>query len=261
MRRISFLLGWLVLSACENLTYSTNKNLPSVSYQDAVLVQSPSQKMLEAYYCPTVLPLGSYVCPPMFGPIPSIDQMQIAFDLRFLAKNPNHFPIPVAEMLTAVTIFPDQSNQKLGAVCVVFCGADQPNCTGQPGPNSCISKSSDIKSLSDFQNAAVDLLVSKGISAALGEKPSFKMPEVVSDGEILITSRFSFGPDPMLNALEYLADQSIDQLGKGQDVTFEIPFEVEGTVWFDVGEGRVEVAFGPAIGSWVVPPSAITPEF
>src|SRR5919201_4182848 len=104
--------------------------LPTVSFQDAALVQAPSQQMMAAYYCPQVVPdpfgLTPTACAAAFGPVPTHEDLSVAFDLAFNVHNPNRFPIPVAEMLTAVTVFPGASSQQLGATCVVFCAADQP---------------------------------------------------------------------------------------------------------------------------------------
>ena len=249
------------------LTQTVKPLLPKVTYQDATLVQAPSRQMMAAYFCPLVVPdpfgvpgVAALACRQAFGPQPSPQQMAVAFDLRFAVDNPNHFPIPVAEMLTAATVFPAHTNTALGAACVVFCGANQPGCTGHPGPNSCRASSHDIHSVQDFQNAAVNFLISSGIHALAGQKPSFLMPQVVSDGHILLTARFAFGPDALLVTLREVAKQAISQLKSGQQVQFEIPYRLQGTVWFDVGSlGRVSVGFGPADGTWVIPTSSLVP--
>ncbi len=270
-------LALCALPACEFLT-QLEKNggqlaqgvkplLPKVTYQDATLVQAPSRPMMAAYFCPQVVPdpfgvpgVAALACRQAFGPPPSPQQMAVAFDLRFVVDNPNHFPIPVAEMLTAATVFPAHTNTALGAACVVFCGANQPGCTGHPGPNSCRASSHDIHSVQDFQNAAVNFLISSGIHALAGQKPSFVMPQVVSDGHIQLTARFSFGPDALLTTLREVAKQAIQQLKVGQQVQFEIPYRLQGTVWFDVGSlGRVAVGFGPADGKWLIPVASLAP--
>jgi len=238
--------------------------LPTVTYKSAELVQSPSQDMMAAYYCPQVVPdpfgWTTAACALSFGAAPPSSEMVVAFNLQFNVHNPNHFPIPVAEMLTAVTLFPGQSSQPLGTSCVVFCSPDEPGCTGQPGPESCTAKSGDIRSLEDFTNATANLIVASGVSLLEGQAPSFKMPEVVQDGEAAIEARLAFGADPMLQALEQLAYQSVDQLALGEPPTFTIPYRIEGTVWLDVGSlGRVAVGFGPVDGSWTIPTSELVP--
>lgn len=241
--------------------------LPSVVYQDAVLVEAPSKAMMAAYYCPQVVPdialpgSAALLCQQVFGAPPSPAQMRVSFDFQFKVKNPNRFPIPVAELLAAVMVFPDKTNQSLGAVCIAFCGADQPGCTGVPGPGACQSKATDIKSLADFQNAAVNLLIASGITALVGEKPSFVMPQVVQDAEINLIARFSFGPEPLLQVLREIAKQSYQQLRNRTTVEFVIPYRLEGSVWFDVGSlGRVAVGYGPAAGTWTIPTQALVPK-
>ncbi len=274
-RLLTALLALFLLSSCDFLR-QLQKNaapiaqgvkplLPKVTYQDATLVQAPSRQMMAAYFCPQVVPdpfgvpgVAALACRQAFGPQPTAQQMIVAFDLRFMVDNPNHFPIPVAEMLTAATVFPANTNTALGAACVVFCGANQPGCTGHPGPNSCRASSRDIRSVQDFQNAAVNFLIASGIHALAGQKPSFLMPQVVSDGHIQFTARFSFGPDALLTTLREVAKQAIGQLKSGQQVQFEIPYRLQGTVWFDVGSlGRVSVGFGPADGKWIIPTSSL----
>lgn len=277
MRKLLWLLPLLLLASCEYLAQLEQNSgalgqavkplLPKVTYQDATLVQAPSRTMMAAYFCPRVVPdpfgvpgVAALACRQAFGNPPSPQQMVVSFDLRFLVDNPNHFPIPVAEMLTAATVFPAHTNTALGAACVVFCGASQPGCTGHPGPNSCRSSSRDIHSLQDFQNAAVNFLIASGIHALQGQKPSFVMPQVVSDGHIQLTARFSFGPDALLTTLQQVAQQAIEQFKHNQQVVFEIPYRLQGTVWFDVGQlGRVAVGFGPADGKWTIPVNALAP--
>jgi len=242
--------------------------LPTVSFQGAELAESPSQAMMVAYFCPRVVPdpLGvpgsaALACQAAFGPAPPEAAMRVSFDLRFAIKNPNRFPIPVAELLAAVVVFPDKTNQSLGAVCLAFCGANQPGCTGAPGPGACTSKASDIKSIQDFGNAAASFLIAAGVAALAGGKLDFQMPQVVQDTEINLTARFSFGPLALLKVLEQVAKQSADQLAAGKSIAFTIPYRLEGGVWFDVGSlGRVAVGYGPVTGTWAIPTTAIVPK-
>ncbi|MBI5610998.1 MAG: hypothetical protein HY902_19155 [Deltaproteobacteria bacterium] len=259
-----------VLGGCEilqqvaeqNATSQTPPQMPSVAYQDAILVESPSKTMMAAYYCPQLVPDPTgLLCMGFFGVPPSPAQMRVSFDLRFKVQNPNHFPIPVAELLAATVVFPDKTNQSLGAACIAFCGADQPGCTGQPGPGACTAKTNDIKSADDFANAAAGFLVASGVTYLTGGKPSFAMPQVVQDGEITVTARFSFGPEALLGVLKQLAQQAVDQYAAGKTVEFIIPYRIEGGVWFDVGSlGRVALGYGPVDGTWTIPADQIIPK-
>ena len=278
MRRLLpvFALLLLCLPSCEFLQQAAQAAqqsqalkplMPTVTYQDAVLVQSPSQHMMSAYYCPQVVPdpfgvpgTAAAACSVAFGNPPLPEQMRVAFELHFLVKNPNHFPIPLAEVLTAALVFPDKTQQSLGAACVAFCGADQPGCTGAPGPDSCKMKATDIKTLDDFANATANFLIATGVAMVQGQQPSFVMPQVVADSEIVVKLRFSFGPDALLGVLKQLATQAIDQLSSGQDLVFTIPYRLQGSAWFDVGSlGRVALGWGPQDGVWTIPANAILP--
>lgn len=280
-QRAALVAGALLLAACAQLQQIAEDAamqqpgaqnvvaplLPTVAYQDAVLVEAPSKTMMAAFYCPQVVPqtpipgATELLCQQVFGPPPAAAQMRVSFDLRFKVKNPNKFPIPVAELLAAAMVFPDKTNQSLGAACVAFCGSDQPGCTGVPGPDACVSKASDIKSLADFKAAAANFLVAAGVALLNGDKPTFVMPQVVQDAEITVTARFSFGPTALLTVLTEVAKQSWQQLQNRQPVEFVIPYRLEGSVWFDVGSlGRVAVAYGPAAGAWTIPADALVPK-
>jgi len=274
MRRLlSLLLLPLGLTSCDILQQvAENADLqalmPTVAFQDAVLVEAPSQAALRAYYCPRVVadPFGvpggaKTLCQGFFGVAPALSSLKVSFDLGFLVDNPNRFPIPVAELLTGALVFPDKSKQSLGAACVQFCAPGTPGCTGQPGPGACQSSSKDIKSAADFQNAAAQFLLASGVSTALGGKPGFEMPQVTQESKVLVKARFTFGPQALLGVMEQLAYQSVDQLKAGKAVVFDVPYNLEGTVWLNVGSlGRVAAGFGPSNGTWVLPTSALLPD-
>lgn len=237
---------------------------PTIRFQGATLVQSPSQERLAAYYCPEVVsvPFGGagLLCQGFFGPRPTPTDMEVAFDLRFLIDNPNNVPIPLASVLAAVTVFPAASNQRLGATCVQLCGDGQTGCTGQAAPAACQASSRDIRSLDDFGAATANLLISAGISAAMGTPPTFAAPKVSAASRLEVVVRFAFGPEPLLATLRQLASQSVNELKRGQTVTFAIPYKVEGTIWFDAGSfGRLNVGYGPLDGTFVLPTSGLAP--
>jgi hypothetical protein len=220
-------------------------------------VQAPSQAQLAAYYCPEVVPVplggAGLVCQGFFGRRPTVPEMAIAFDLRFRVSNPNQIPIPLASILTAATLFPDVTNQRLGAVCVQLCPAGQPGCNGRPAPGACQASSRDVRSLSDFGAAATNFLISTGVAAATGQPIGFAAPKVSQASQLDVTVRFALGPDQMLVAMRQLAVQSVNQLKAGRKVRFVVPYRLEGTVWFDLGSlGRLAVGFGPSSGAWVL---------
>ena len=240
---------------------------PSIVYQGATLVQSPAQRKLAAYYYPDVVqsPFGfkggsAVICQGFFGPRPSPLEMEVAFDLAFKVKNPNKVPLPLGDVLTAITAFPSATNQRLGAACVHLCAPGQAGCTPATNANTCQASSHDVRSRSDFETAAVDLIVSKGIAAAMGQPLTFTAPQISAASELDVIVRFSFGPEPLLATLRQLAFQSIHELEAGRPISFTIPFNVEGTIWFDAGSfGRLEVGYGPVAGTFVLPVQDLVP--
>jgi hypothetical protein len=186
--------------------------------------------------------------------------MRVSFDLRFRVHNPNNFPVPLAEILAAATVFPERTQQSLGAVCVKLCAEGDATCTGGPDPDGCRASENDIRSLDDFQQAAQDFLLAQGLALLQGQPPSFVAPKIATTGDLTVVVRYSFGPVALLETLKQVAKQAVDQLKKGQSVTFHIPYRLEGTVWVDAGSfGRVAVSFGPASGTWVIPTEQLRP--
>jgi hypothetical protein len=237
---------------------------PTVTFGGATLVRAPSQQQLAAFYCPEVadVPFGGapILCQGFFGRRPAAADMTVAFDLRFKVSNPNRIPVPLASVLAAVTVFPAAGNQRLGATCVQVCAAGQPGCTGVAPPGACEASTRDVRSLNDFAGAAVNLIVAGGIAAAMGQPVSFTLPPVSAAAELEVVVRFAFGPEPLLATLRQLAAQSARQLQSGRAVTFDIPFRVEGTVFFDAGSvGRVAVGYGPLDGDWTLPVQGLVP--
>jgi hypothetical protein len=179
--------------------------------------------------------------------------MAIAFDARMKIHNPNEIPLPLASMLAAVTVYPGAANQTTGATCVQLCPGGPGTCTGQDAATACQASSRDVRSLSDFANAAVGLVVSNGLAAAMGQPPSFQAPTVLANSEIEVVARFTLAPAQILRVMRQLAEQSVGDLQQGRTPSFTIPYVLEGTIWFDAGSfGRIAIPWGPASGAWVL---------
>jgi hypothetical protein len=207
-------------------------------------------------------PFGSaaILCQQFFGRRPSPAEMNVAFDLRFHISNPNQIPIPLASVLTAATVFPSATNQRLGASCFQLCAPGQPGCGAPAAAGACAASSRDVRSLNDFAGAALDLLIANGVAAATGQPLTFEAPRVSAAAALDVIVRFSFGPEPLLATLRQLAAQSVDELKAGRSISFRVPFRVEGTVWFDAGSfGRIAVGYGPLDGVWVLPTDGLIP--
>jgi hypothetical protein len=248
-----------------NLPVGTLGNVtpPRVTFTGATLARAPAQVLLAAYYCPEVVsvPFGGaqLLCAGFFGSRPPASAMTVAFDLHFTIENPNNIPIPLASILTAATVFPAATNQRLGAACVQLCAPGQA-CSGQAPPGACQASSRDVRSLDDFASAAANMLISAGVAAATGQPLTFTAPQVSAASRIDVVVRFSFGPDQLLATLRQLAIQSASELKMGRQISFNIPYRIEGTVFFDAGSfGRIAVGYGPLAGSWVLPVQGLIP--
>jgi len=239
---------------------------PTVKLQNAVLVQAPGQKLLAAYYCPDVLdaevPFGGagVLCQGFFGRRPTPSEMAVVFDLHVRIANPNQVPLPLASILTAITVFPSAINQSLGATCVQICPDGAAGCTGAPAPDACQATSHDVRSLADFQQSAVNLLVNAGVAMAEGQRPSFSLPPVAASAQADVTIRLSFTPEVLLAVMRQLVVQSKGELKAGRLPSLSIPYRAEGTAFFDAGSiGRIAVGYGPLAGTWALPVDALLP--
>jgi hypothetical protein len=258
---VTLLFGATSCAGIEQLLGSGLIRPPGVTFLGASLVQSPTQMELSSYYCPRVLDsrvslgiVGSLLCNRMFGRPPEPSAMEIGFDLRFRVDNPNHLPLPLSEVLTAVTVFPERSNQSLGAVCLRMCEPDDARCHGGADTSGCAEAPGDIKSLGDFPGAVANLLVARGLAAGGGQPSGFRAPKVIAGSSLDVTARLGLLPGALLPVMEQLARQSIDLLRAGKPIAAEIPYRLEGTVFSDVGSlGRVAAGFGPSSGAWPIP--------
>jgi hypothetical protein len=229
---------------------------PSVTFAGATLAGAPTPQLLAAYYCPELVsvPLGgaTLVCQGLFGPRPPLSAMAVVFDARFKIANPNEIPLPVASLLVGVTLFPGAGNQQTGAACLRLCPGGPGTCAPDD-PGACQASSRDIRSLSDFAAATAGLVIAEGLAAAAGQPPSFTAPTVSAAAELEVSARFSLAPAQLVGVLRQLAEQSTGELRAGRAPSFAIPYQLEGTVWFDGGSlGRVAIPWGPASGVWTL---------
>ncbi len=261
LRALSFPLLALAAAGCiplQNLGgVGPNIKPPSVTFVGATLVSTPSRQQLAAYYCPDLVsvPLGgaALLCQGLFGARPSPDTMTIAFDARLKIQNPNEVPVPLASMLAAITVYPGAVNEQTGATCVQLCPGGPGTCAGQDAATACQATTRDVRSLSDFVNAAAGLVVSNGLGAAAGQPPSFTAPTVMASSELEVVARFSLAPAQILRVMRQLAEQSVGELRQGRAPSFAIPYRLEGTIWFDAGSfGRIAIPWGPASGTWII---------
>ena len=239
---------------------------PAVTFQGAQLVQAPSRRQLSAFYCPRALAaqglgLGAgLLCGSLFGAAPAQQEMQLGFDLRFSVANPNQIPLPLSEILTAITLFPGAAQQNLGAVCFRLCAPGDAACQAGRDPNACRDARGDIHTLADFPQALANLLVAQGVAAAAGQPPRFEAPRVLAGSSVDVVARFALAPEALIPIFEQLARQSVNELRAGRELSFNIPYNLLGTVFADAGSlGRVAAGFGPSSGQWALPVQRLLP--
>lgn len=75
------------------------------------------------------------------------------------------------------------------------------------------------------------------------------------DGHVEAHIGFDLEIDAMLSILEKLFEKAVDDLLAGDPVRFVIPYEVEGTLFFDIPKlGRKALGFGPFDDKWKITP-------
>jgi hypothetical protein len=238
---------------------------PGITFQGAQLVRSPSRRQVSAFYCPRVARqqigfAADLLCGQLFGAAPSQQDMMLGFDLRFQVANPNKVPLPLSEILTAISLFPGQAQQNLGAVCFRLCAPGDTACQAGRDPNACQNAKGDIRTLGDFPGALTNMLVAEGLAAAGGAPVKFEAPKVLAGSAIDVVTRFALSPETIIPILEQLARQSAGELKAGRELSFNVPYKLDGTIFADAGSlGRVAASFGPSTGDWVLPVQRLLP--
>ncbi len=227
---------------------------PGVEPGDIVLTRSPSFANMAAYYCPLVYDAAAVevLCEAALGARPPLDRMIFEFQLPLLLSNDNDFAVPAVELLTSLSVFPRQTSQELGALCIQFCEADDPNC-GDTQPGACSSDEPEINSIDDFAGAAADFISLWIESEITGQvPPELAVRMIPAGGTLELRLTFRIAPEPILEVLITLFEQNIDAILGGDEIEIEIPYEVKGSLWFVVENfGRFGVNFGPVGDTWV----------
>ena len=260
------------LSSCELLKNALPQQLgagqmPTVALSENALVSYPSVTMVAGYYCPSivasVLPAfipgqEVFLCEQVYGgQLPSQFQMQFIFELRYKFDNPNAFPVPALEMLTAIDVFAGRDVAQLGAVCAVLCPVGDPKCTGAPGPSSCKASTRDVASIDDFVQKSVPNLVGLLVNAAVTGDASNLAQRIIppSAKAYLVKVQFSLGVAAMIDLLVKVASDAFSKWITGGALSaIDIPYAVHGTFWLDLQAlGRVAIGFGPLKATWTIP--------
>ena len=226
---------------------------PVVTPGAVSLVQHPSVVTLSRYYCPLLLddPFVEVACAGLVGPVPPMSDLIFRFELPLFVDNPNDFPLPAVELLTALNLFPGEDRRQLAAICVSFCEVGDLECLDK-APGTCSSDEPEINTLEDLAAAALDYLSVYIASRVAGQVPPelrVRMIPPNSKVEVLVT--FDLHPKPLLAALEIAFADHLDEIFNEEDVTVVIPYDIEGAIWFVVENfGRFGINFGPVEGEW-----------
>lgn len=255
-RKLFLCLVALSLTSCSALMQTLQGGgsgaKPTMSYQSAQMVRSPSTTALLSYYCPSVGVPGP-VCSAVLGARPSKQDLRFDFELSFQVNNPYTVPIPTLSMLLATTLFNNNPDaQELGAVCVSFCDPGDASCSGAAAAGACDASNNDIDSLDDFVGAAKRGLVdiaTNGVDAS-----NFRIKTIPAQGSSDLKVVFTLGLDPMLDVMQIVAQDHVNKAIQSGNIErqIDIPYSVRGTVWLDLPNnmGRFGLPFGPAANTW-----------
>jgi len=221
--------------------------LPNITLADVRLVDAPSNRTLAAALCARVAPAP--VCG-IIGPVPRPDQIHFGFETHLDASNPNAFPLPVVEALTAFTAYPQAQGQaNLGAVCLSFC-EDPAHCP-QNSAGACQSPEPTVKDADDYAGAVAGLLI--GVLTGQVGLENLKVRTIPPSASTRMVVHLELGAEPVLGLMKTFAGQAIDDLKRGRIPQLSIPYKTEGSLFMNVERfGRLAAPFGPREGAFAL---------
>ena len=231
---------------------------PTANLETVELTKRPTNAQLASYYCADLVggsALADAACLTAFGAVPPKAELQFGFVTVFELENPNDFAVPVVEVLLALDVFEGRDQAELGAVCISFCDPAAEACA--PPDQPCRVDDPEVTDLETFE-PTVDDLIELAVAAVTGElfeeNHQFRfIPAAVDDepGTLLARIHLDVGIDPMLSILNTVAVEATDELGRGNQPSFDIPYSVRGNLFFDLPVlGRLALGFGPFESVW-----------
>jgi len=225
---------------------------PEAALNRVDLLEAPSANKLARWGCHQYL--GSSVCNAVGIDKPKKSNMRFSIDAVFDLDNPNqNIAIPLVEMLLGMTVYPEEAEENLGAVCVSFCDPDEATCTPDADAEAAcdLSQATQIDTVSDVVPSVDEM---------------FEIAEEVADGDTSSNNEFRYIPkggsteahiqidlniDSMLVVLERAVEDAANDIFDGRNVRVKVPHESEGNVFFNVPKaGRYAVGFGPFEDQW-----------
>lgn len=224
---------------------------PNASLNSVNLLKSPSvNKMLNwscfEYFSSSACAVAGY------DNKPARDSMRFSFDIVFDLDNDNKFAIPLVEVLLGVAVFDDNN---LGAVCISFCDPEAEDCTPTTdAEGACDAEGAkDVQSASDIIPTKEELLEIATDVASGTTDDNWDFRRIPAKGSTEAHIQFDFDIGVMLGILEDLFEEAIDDAIAGRNINWDIPYTMDGSVFFDVPEmGNYAVGFGPIDDTWVV---------
>lgn len=216
---------------------------PEVRVAASRLVEAPTNRELAGWFCAENAP--PLLCR-VFGPVPA--DLRFVFDVELEIENRNAIPLPVASALFAFTAFPESVTdaENLGSACVSFC-EDPEHC--EADASACESDEPEIRSTEDFANAAVGFLM----DVARGERRfgDLRVRTVEAQDRLRLVVRLEIAADQLTRLMRTVLRDVVARVLRGEDVRFEIPYRLEGSVWVAVESfGRFAASFGPHDAVW-----------
>jgi len=252
---LAYTVAVLIFGGCDQLLQhlpdaAGTEQPPAVTATPITLRHGPSLGDLGAYYCPLVVndPFVRLGCAVALGPQPRRNSLVFEFGFTMNIHNPNDFPVPAADVLVALTLFEGVDAEAVGAICVSFCGQNDPTCTGAPRPGACQLQAGDLLTIDDFVRAIPGLIQDIASGRAAEE---LRKSTIFAGGDVSIDLSFVLGVDQALSVFQKTAYAYVDDYLAGRQASLSVPVSAEGTVFFRLPVlGRIGVGYGPLQGVW-----------
>ena len=276
------------LLGCEAISGTEDPEFPTAELAEVALVEYPSYDKIGAYFCYDLIE-DTFLRHPceLLGSRPKAETLSFSFEPRFDLQNTNTFPVPLVEMALTLSVFKGGENQELGQVCVSFCDPESGECQERADP--CAMPEDAQTELEDLVPTVDELVALAGKAASgelldkdnwgfrvippqgpercgadLGELPADceattndageacqVCPDDRFPGQVQARVRFDLGINAMLDMIVKVVEKSVDSLLTGGELDFKIPYQVQGTLFFDIPVlGRFALEFGPFDGTW-----------
>jgi hypothetical protein len=241
-------LGMLSLAAtssgCATVAKALGFAWPSIDLNRVDLVDGPSASQALSWSCFEFVGF----CPGLDEP--SDAEMDMSFDVVFdMTNESTRFPIPLVEILMGVAVFDDE---ELGAMCISFCDPEEEDCTpATDAEEACdVAGADKVEKASDLVPNATDL-ASLATGSADGETDNGEYRVIPAGESIEAHIQFDLAGATAMGIGEQAVKEAVSSALSSGKFKLEVPYEVEGNVFFEVPErGRYVTGFGPLEGSW-----------